>query len=148
MKKFADSINIINEFNFLFINKLIDNNDTNGFIKYYQNFQFTLTIEQRKKIQNKIKNQYDDIPLIKNNFIKDNINSTKTIFINLCNDLIKIYDIGYSKEKNIAYYINEVFLNNNIYFKENFKSLIPTKFGNSDIKFNKLIFEIADFFLF
>ena len=144
-EKFYKSIKIIDEFNYTLLNKYIKEEDWDTFIRYYTNAQFTLKIEQRKEIQKKIKNKGISIPLINNNIIKDDIHSIKEIFYIVCNSIIQISDDIISNG-NFLTVLKNVFLENNIYSENEFKSSIPVKFGNINLKYNKLIFEVVDFF--
>ena len=50
MKKFAQSIRIILDFNYEKLNKLLINEDMANFIEFYKINQFTLSVSQRKDI--------------------------------------------------------------------------------------------------
>ena len=94
-----------------------------------------------KEFQNKIKDKCD-LPLIKNNFIPDAIKDIKEILVNLCNSIIKIeFNKPDYSEK-----LKKVFMGNYVYSEGQFTSPIPVKYGNRELKINKLIFEIVDFF--
>ena len=108
--------------------------------KFYQS-----TVPKSKEIQNIIKIKYT-LPIIEINFINDNINSTKDFFINVCNTVIKIRN-NYSEDNNISELLKKAILNNNIYSEDIIKYFIPVRFGNNDIKFNKLIFKLLILFL-
>ena len=88
MDEFANSIEIISDFNYTLLKSKIEN-DIDDFIKYYKFYQFTLSVPQRKEIQKLIKDKCD-LPIIKNNFITESIKDTKEIFINLCNAIVNI----------------------------------------------------------
>ena len=88
MEKFAKTISIIQDFNYEFLNTMI-NRDLEKCIQYYKFYQFTLTASQRQEIQNKIKDKCD-LPIIKNNFIPESIKDIKVIFVKLCNSIVKI----------------------------------------------------------
>ena len=83
LKKYCESIEINAESNYYLLTQLIDF-DIDSFFRYYSKYQFTLTIKQRKDIQKLIKN-YDVFPLIKNNIIKEEINSRRELFIQIIN---------------------------------------------------------------
>lgn len=140
MEEFAKSISIIQDFNYEFLNKMI-NKELDKFFQYYKFYQFTLTASQRKEIQNKIKDKCD-LPIIKNNFIPESIKDIKEIFVNLCNSIVKID----CSQKDFLETLKKTFIENYIYSEGKFKSSIPVKYGNRELKINKLIFEIVDFF--
>ena len=83
LKKYCESIEINAESNYYLLTQLIDF-DIDSFFRYYSKYQFTLTIKQKKDIQKLIKN-YDVFPLIKNNIIKEEINSRRELFIQIIN---------------------------------------------------------------
>ena len=72
IKKFAQSIGIILDFNYEDLNKLLINEDIANFIEFYKINQFTLSVSQRKDIQKKIKDKCD-LPIITKNKLKLNI---------------------------------------------------------------------------
>ena len=141
MEEFAKSISILPDFNYEFLLKEINNNFDN-FISYYKIFQFSLTASQRKVIQNQIKDRCS-LPLIKNNFIQESIKEIKDIFIELCNDIIKEEKCF---EKDFPEKLKNIFMKNYVYSEGKFISSIPAEFGNIELKMNKLIFEVVDFF--
>ena len=140
MEGFSKSISIISEFNYEFLQTLIKNS-LDEFYNYYKFYQFTLTAIQRKQFQKIIKDKCD-LPIIKNNFIPDSITDIKEILVKLCNSLIKIdcYKTD-SLEK-----LKQTFIDNSVYSEDKFNSSIPVKYGSRELKINKLIFEIVDFF--
>ena len=140
MEGFSKSISIISEFNYEFLQTLIKNS-LDEFYNYYKFYQFTLTAIQRKEFQKIIKDKCD-LPIIKNNFIPDIITDIKEILVKLCNSLIKIdcYKTD-SLEK-----LKQTFIDNSVYSEDKFNSSIPVKYGSRELKINKLIFEIVDFF--
>ena len=140
IEELVKSISIIPEINYQFLNTII-NKDIDKFFDYYKFFQFTFNASQRKEFQNKIKDKCD-LPLIKNNFIPDTIKDIKEILVNLCNSIIKIEcnNHDYSEK------LKKVFMGNYVYSEGQFTSPIPVKYGNRELKINKLIFEIVDFF--
>ena len=140
MEKFAKEISIIPDFNYEFLNTMIIE-DQDKFFQYYKFYQFTLTASQRQIIQNKIKDKCD-LPIIKNNFIPESIKDIKEIFVKLCNSIVKID----SCQNDFLEKLKNTFIENYVYSEEQFKSSIPAKFGNRELKINKLIFEIVDFF--
>ena len=89
MKKFAQSIGIIQDFNYEYLNKLLINKDMANFIEFYKINQFTLSVTQRKDIQKKIKDKCD-LPIITKNFIPENIKDTKEIFVGICLSICNI----------------------------------------------------------
>lgn len=140
--KFAKSIEIISDFNYTLLKSKIEN-DIDDFIKYYKFYQFTLSVPQRKEIQ-KLINDKCDLPIIKNNFIIESIKETKDIFINLCNAIINIQNCA---KNDFPEKLKNEFLKNGVYSEDKFNSFIPVVFSNNDdLKINKLIFEIIDFF--
>ena len=140
IEELVKSISIIPEINYQFLNVII-NKDIDKFFDYYKFFQFTFNASQRKEFQNKIKDKCD-LPLIKYNFIPDTIKDIKEILVNLCNSIIKIeFNKPDYSEK-----LKKVFMGNYVYSEGQFTSPIPVKYGNRELKINKLIFEIVDFF--
>ena len=142
MKQFAKSIGILQDFNYIFLNNILNKEDIDSFIRYYKFFQFTLTAKQRKEIQNKIKGKCN-FPIITKNFIPDTINDIKEIFINICKSLV---DLKLTEDKEFLKDLKNIFIINNVYSEKNFDSIIPVEFANRELKLNKLIFEIVDFF--
>lgn len=145
-KTFAKSFRIIADFNYEFLIKILNGDqkiDIEEFSQYYQFYQFTLSVSQRKLIQEKLGDKCNSFPMIKNNYVPEYIKSTRQIFESICNSLIDITDYyGENFEKNLI----DIFNKNHIYSQGLFKSFIPVRFGNNDLKINKLIFEIIDFF--
>ena len=142
MKQFAKSIDILPDFNYVFLNNILNEKDIDSFIRYYKFFKFTLTANQRKEFQNKIKGKCD-LPIIINNFIPDTINDIKEIFIKICKSIV---DIELTNNNNFLEDFKNIFINNGVYSEEKFDSIIPVRFANRELKLNKLIFEIVDFF--
>ena len=145
MEKFAKSIGIINNFNFTFLKKYIQK-DIDIFIKYFPYFHLSLTIQQRKEIQKEIKDKCN-LPIITNNYVGDNIKSVKDIFYNLCISIINL-NLNDVDDENFEIAFKNVFLTNKVYSEKHFESLIPVEFGNVELKFNKLIFDVIDFFYY
>ena len=119
------------------------------FISHYSKYQFVLNLETRKEIQKKIilNEELMKINMIKYNIIPDNINSLREVITNLTKDIINFqyYD---KSNKNIEKDIINMFINNKVYFNCIFEYLIPTKYSeNLEYKYNKLLFDIAHFFL-
>ena len=139
MEKFAKDMSII-DFNYNFLKTMIIE-DLDKFFQYYKFYQFTLTASQRQIIQKEIKGKCD-LPIIKNNFIPDSIKDIKEIFVKLGNSIVDI-DIC---QNDFLEKLKNTFIENHVYSEEQFKSSIPAKFGNRELKINKLIFEIVDFF--
>ena len=141
-EKFSASIAIIQDFNYNYLNKLLSDNDMNNFVKFYEFSQFTLTANQRKEFQKNIENKCNSI-ILKKNFIPDKFNDIKELFIGLCNSIINIKNcVG----DNFPEKLKETILTFGIYSENKFESFIPVGFANRELKFNKLIFEIVDFF--
>ena len=82
------------------------------------------------------------MPIIINNFIPDTITDVKEILINLCNSIAKVE----CYQPNFLENLKQAFISNHVYSEAKFKSFIPVKYGNRELKLNKLIFEIVDFF--
>ena len=140
IEKLVKSIQIIPELNYHFLNTII-NDDIDKFFDYYKFFQFTFSASQRKEFQNKIKDKCN-LPIIINNFIPDTITDVKEILINLCNSIAKVE----CYQPNFLENLKQAFISNHVYSEAKFKSFIPVKYGNRELKLNKLIFEIVDFF--
>jgi hypothetical protein len=140
IEKLAKSMPIIPELNYQFLNTII-NNDIDKFFDYYKFFQFTFSASQRKEFQNKIKDKCN-LPIIINNFIPDTITDIKEILINLCNSIVKVecYKLNFLEN------LKKAFISNHVYSEKKFASSIPVRYGNRELKINKLIFEIVDFF--
>ena len=140
IEELVKSISINPEINYQFLNTII-NKDIDKFFDYYKFFQFTFNASQRKEFQNKIKDKCN-LPIIINNFIPDTITDVKEILINLCNSIAKVE----CYQPNFLENLKQAFISNHVYSEAKFKSFIPVKYGNRELKLNKLIFEIVDFF--
>ena len=142
MNDFSKSINILQDFNNTYLNALLSENQMETFNQRYKFLQFTLDVPQRKAIENKIKGKCN-IPMIIHNFIPKYINDTKEIFIGLSKSIINI------KKCTGEYFfpnLREAFNKNGVYLDEEFKPFIPVAFSNRELKINRLILEIANYF--
>lgn len=144
LKIYCESIEINAESNFKLLDSLIDS-DIDSFIHLYPKYQFTLSIEQRKSIQKKINEKNikicDEYPMIKNNFIKDEIKSVRELFLKICELIlnIKLNNKDFLKTLETQIINEGVFIDNSVEF------LIPVIFGNTDLKFNKLLIDLLYF---
>ncbi len=139
LKKYCDSLGIQAECNYKLLTGLISS-DFDAFIQYYPKFQFTLEIEQRKAIQKLIKN-CDNYPLIKNNFIKDDLKSIRELFLKIC-DLILNINL---KNNDYLETLQSQIIEQGVFIQNSIEFFIPVNFGNLDLKYNKLIIDTVCF---
>ena len=144
MEEFADSINIIQDFNYKLLNIELENKNLEKFIKYYKFYQFTLSASERIEIQKKIKDTPNLPLIIKNNFISETTKDIKDIFISLCNSIVNIEGYG---QNDFPERLKHIIIDNGVYLDEKFSSFIPVVFANRELQINKLILEIVEFFL-
>ena len=135
LRKYCESIGINSESNYELLNKLV--NDLDLFPKYYSTYQFTLDINQRKSIQDLIKNCKVE-PIIKNNFINDNIKSIRELLLKVCDLIINIELDNKDCLKTLK---NEI-VKNGVFINDSIEFLFPVTFGNIELKFNKLIIDV------
>ena len=142
-KSFCESIDIIDECNYNYCLMLLNNGQKSEFNDFYQIHQFTLNLNQRKRIQKKL-NKNEPLMII-NNYINEKCNSLREKLIELCKSIINIsfikrdYDI-------IINNLKSCFINHNFYTDRFFEYILPVKFGNNDLKICKLAMEILIFF--
>ena len=136
LRKYCESIGINAESNYELLTKLISI-DLDLFLEYYSTYQFTLEINQRKEIQKLIKDFKINLK-IKNNFIKDDLNSIRELFLKICNLII---DIKLDEKDCLKTLKNEI-VSNGVFIEDNIEFLIPVNFGKIELKFNKLIIDI------
>lgn len=139
LKKYCESTEIFSESNFKLLNELLDS-DLDAFIQYYPKYQFTLTLDQRKLLQKKIKD-CDNIPNIRNNYIKEETKSIRDLFIKISN---LILDTNFTDDNCIENLVNQI-KSNGVFINDNIEFFIPVNFGKCEIKFNKLIIDLVLF---
>ena len=144
MKIYCESIEINAESNFKLLDSLIDS-DLDSFINLYPKYQFTLSVEQRKSIQKKINEKNikicDDYPIIKKNFIKDEIKSVRELFLKICELILNIK----LNNKDFLTTLETQIINEGVFIDNSVEFFIPVIFGNTDLKFNKLLIDLLCF---
>ena len=135
LRKYCESIGINAESNYELLTKLISI-DLDSFLEYYSTYQYTLEISQRKEIQKLIKD-FKINPKIKNNFIKDDLNSIRELFLKICDLII---NIKLDEKDSLKTLKNEI-VSNGVFIEDNIEFLIPVNFGKIELKFNKLIID-------
>ena len=140
LENFCESIKIFDESNYKLLDELVNKNDQ-LFSKYYTTYQFTLNLKQRLLIQNKMKDLSIYPQMIRNNIINKSLTSIRQLYLDLCD---KIININIKDKAFIETLLNDImklgiFIENKIEFK------FPVRFGNIEIKFNKLIIETLYF---
>ena len=145
LKDFVNSYDIHNDSQKLFMDNLIQKNKKE-FIAHYTKYQFVLDLKTRFEMQKIIQKDesYKEFPMIKYNIIPDNYESIRNILQDV---LIGILGINPKSENLTSFQIKNIFINNKVYFNFVFDFLIPTKYSdNNEYKYNKLLFDIANFF--
>ena len=144
LKIYCESIEINAESNFKLLDSLIDS-DLDSFINLYPKYQFTLSVEQRKSIQKKINEKNikicDDYPIIKKNFIKDEIKSVRELFLKICELILNIK----LNNKDFLTTLETQIINEGVFIDNSVEFFIPVIFGNTDLKFNKLLIDLLCF---
>ena len=135
LRKYCESLGIKAESNYKLL-KILINTDFDSFLKYYSTYQFTLEINQRKEIQKLIK-QGKIPPIIKNNFIKDDLKSIRELFLKICNLIINTKLSDNNCLENLK---NEI-ISNGVYIEDYVEFFIRVNFGNIELKYNKLIID-------
>ena len=141
LRKYCESLIINAESNYELLIQLI-NIDFDLFVELYSKYQFTLTIKQRKEIQKLITN-FQDYPMINNNIINDEIKSIRDLFLKICDLILNIK----LNEDNCLETLKDNIINNGVYIEDSIEFLFPVNFGNTELKFNKLIIDLL-FFIF
>ena len=145
LKDFVNSYDIHNDSQKLFMDNLIQKNKKE-FIAHYTKYQFVLDLKTRFEMQKIIQKDesYKEFPMIKYNIIPDDCESIRKILEDV---LIDILEIDPESDNLTFFQIKNIFINNKVYFNFVFDFLIPTKYSdNNEYKYNKLLFDIANFF--
>ena len=122
-----------------YLSNLQQDGEINKFISKYENYQFRINANDRKKFQEYL-SKIEQIPLsISKNII---INySIRDIFIDICSKLLLLEDDNVSIKN-----IDKIYKTNNVFFERPIDFKIPNKYGTNEIQYYSLLSDIYYYF--
>lgn len=134
LKQYLERIDVDDEKMEELLNSLLEEKKFKEFYEEYDIFQFKLKLNKRLYYQKYFdeKNLPDSI---KKNIITNN--NIKLIFQKICLEIIE----NINQES-----IENIFENNNVYFKKDLDIIIPYKYGTKELKFYCIMNDILNFF--